>query len=91
VSSTKQKLNTQRSTELEIIGADDFMPAICWTRYFMEARGYQVQDNIGFQDNKRAILLEKNGKALSSKHTKHINIQYFFITNRVDKGDVSLV
>jgi hypothetical protein len=35
--------------------------------------------------------LEKNGKALSSKHTKHINILYFFITNHVDMGDISLV
>jgi hypothetical protein len=31
VSSTKQKLNTRSSTETEIVGADDFMPAICWT------------------------------------------------------------
>jgi hypothetical protein len=91
VSSTKQKLNTQSSKESEIVGADDFMPAICWTRYFMEAYGYQVDDNILFQDNKSAIRLEKNGKALSSKHTKHVNIRYFFITDRVDKGDVSLV
>jgi hypothetical protein len=60
--------------ESEIVGADDFMQVICWTRYFMEAQGYQVQDNILFQDNKSTILLEKNGKALSSKHTKHINI-----------------
>jgi hypothetical protein len=57
----------------------------------MVAQGYQVQDNILFQDNKSAILLEKNGKALSSKRTKHINIRYFFITDRVNKGDVSLV
>jgi hypothetical protein len=57
----------------------------------MEAQGYQVQDNILFQDNKSAILLEMNGKASSSKHTKHINIQYFFITDHVDKGNVSLV
>ncbi len=91
VSSTKQKLNTRSSTESEIVGADDFMPAICWTRYFMEAQGYQVQDNILFQDIKSAILLEKNGKASSSKRTKHVNIWYFFITNHVDKGDVSLV
>jgi hypothetical protein len=27
VSSTKQKLNTRSSTETEIVGADDFMPA----------------------------------------------------------------
>jgi hypothetical protein len=49
MSSTKQKLNTQSSMESEIVGADSFMPAICWTRYFiMEAQGYQVQDNILF-------------------------------------------
>ena len=35
--------------------------------------------------------MEKNGKALSRKRTKHINIQYFFITDRVAQGDVSLV
>jgi hypothetical protein len=82
VSSTKQKLkNTHSSTETEIVGADDFMPAICWTQYFMEAQGYRVQDNILFQDNKSTILLEKNGKASSSKCTKHINIRYFFITD----------
>jgi hypothetical protein len=91
VSSTKQKLNTRSSTETEIVGADDFMHAICWTRYFMEAQGYKVHDNVLFQDNtKSAILLEKNGKASSSKRTKHISIRYFFITDRVKKGDVSL-
>jgi hypothetical protein len=57
----------------------------------MEAQGYQVQDNILFQDNKSAILLEKNGKASSSKRTKHINIRYFFITDCINKGNVSLV
>jgi hypothetical protein len=31
VSLTKQKLNTRSSTESEIVGADNFMPAICWT------------------------------------------------------------
>jgi len=37
------------------------------------------------------MLLEKNGKASSSKRTKHINIRYFFITDRVNKGEVSLL
>jgi hypothetical protein len=91
VGSTKQKLNTRSSTEAEIVGADDFMPAICWTRYFMKAQGYDVQDNILFQDNKSSILLEKNGKASSSKRTKHINIRYFFITDRVKQEEVSVV
>jgi hypothetical protein len=90
VSSTKQKLNTRSSTESEIVGADDFMPAICWTRYFMQAQGYKIEDNILYQDNKSAILLEKNGKASSSKRTKHINIRYFFITDRVKKNELSI-
>ncbi len=37
------------------------------------------------------FFLEKNGKASSSKRTKHVDIWYFFITNRIDKGNVSLV
>ena len=90
VSSTKQKLNTRSSTETEIVGVDDFMPAICWTRYFMKAQGYEVRDNVLFQDNKSSMLLEKNGKASSSKRTKHINVRYFFITDRVSKGEVSV-
>jgi hypothetical protein len=55
MSLTKQKLNTRSTKESEIVGADNFMPAICWTQYFMEAQGYQVQDNVLFQDNKSAL------------------------------------
>ena len=66
------------------------MPAMCWTRYFMEAQGYDVTENIGFQDSKSAILLEKNGKASSTKRTKHINIRYYFITDRVRNGELTI-
>ena len=76
-SSTKQKLNTRSSTESEIVGVDDFMPSILWTRNFLNAQDYDVTENIIFQDNKRAILLEKNGKLSSGNITKHINIRYF--------------
>jgi hypothetical protein len=91
VSSTKQKLNTRSSTEMKIVGADNFMPEIRWTRYFMKAQGCSVKDNVLFQENKSSILLEKNGKASSSKRTKHINIRYFFITDRVSNEEVSVV
>ena len=90
VGSTKQKLNTRSSTEAEVVGADDFMPSICWTRYFLEAQGYKVSDNVLFQDNRSAMLLAKNGKSSSSKRTKHINIRYFFITDRVANGELSI-
>ena len=85
---TKQKLNTRSSTETELVGVDDFMPAICWTRYFMEAQGYTVNDNVVMQDNRSSMLLEKNGKASSTKRTKHINIRYFFVTDRIAKKEI---
>ena len=90
VSSTKHKINTRSSTETEVVSVDDFMPAIMWTRYFLQAQGYDVNDNVVFQDNMSSILLEKNGKASSSKRTKHINIRYFFITDRVKAGEVTV-
>jgi hypothetical protein len=57
----------------------------------MKAQGCGVKDNVLFQDNKSSILLEKNGKASSSKRMKHINIRYLFITDRVKREEVSKV
>ena len=47
-------------------------------------------DTIVYQDNKSAILLEKNGKASSSKRTKHMNIRYFFISDRIEKKELKV-
>ncbi len=88
--SSKQKLNTRSSTETEIVAVDGLMPSILWTRRFLEAQDYGVTENIIYQDNKSAILLEKNGKASSTKRTKHINIRFFFVTDRVKKNEVSV-
>jgi hypothetical protein len=88
--STKQKLNTKSSTEAELVAVDDAMPRILWTRYFLLSQGYAVEPAILHQDNQSAILLEKNGKASSSKRTRHINIRYYFITDRVKKGKITI-
>jgi hypothetical protein len=57
----------------------------------MKAQGYDAKDTILFQDNKSSILLEKNGKASTRKRTNHINICYFFITDRASKEELSVV
>ena len=86
--STKQKLNTRSSTETELVAADDFMPVILWTNYFLEAQGYGHQDTMLYQDNQSAILLEKNGCKSSSKRTKHLNYQFYFITDRIHNKEL---
>ena len=40
--SKKQKLNTKRLTESELVRVDDYMPMIIWVKYFLEAQGYTV-------------------------------------------------
>ena len=90
LASPKQKLNTGSSTESELIGVDDLMPSILWTRHFLEAQGHCVHENIVFQDNQSAMLLEKNCKASSGKHTKHIDIHYFFVTDQIQKKRMSV-
>ena len=88
--SGKQKLNTRSSTETEVVGVDDLMPAILWTRLFVEAQGFDVKENIIMQDNQAAMLLEKNGKASSGKRTKQLNVRFFFVTDRISKGEISV-
>ncbi len=88
-SSGKQKLNTRSSTESELVGVDNLMSLIVWSRNFLKAQGYAVLDNILHQDNRSAILLEKNGKMSSGKHTKHIVICYFFVTDRIRAGEIN--
>ena len=51
VSSTNQKLNTQSSTESELVGADDMMLIVVWSWYFLMAQGYVVTQNLLLQDN----------------------------------------
>jgi hypothetical protein len=88
--SRKQRINARSSTEGELIGVYDALPSILHARYFLEALGYNIKQNVIYQDNKSSITLEKNGKASSSKRTKHINVRYFFIKDIVDRGEASI-
>jgi hypothetical protein len=88
--STKQKLNTRSSTDAELVGADHGSTMILWTKLFMEEQGYEIKKNILYQDNKSTILLENNGKKSSSKRTRAINIRYFFLTDQIEKGNLSI-
>ena len=57
--SNKQKLNTKSSTEAELVGVDDASGHVFWTRELLNEQGYKVKENIIYQDNQSAILLEK--------------------------------
>jgi len=64
-SSTRQKINTKSSTEAELVGVSDALNMVIWTKNFLSDQGFQVTDNVVYQDNQSAILLEANGRASS--------------------------
>ena len=88
--SNRQKLVSRSSTEAELVGLHDVMPEIVWTRLFLEAQGLELGASTIYQDNKSAILLEENGRSSSGKRTRHINIRYFFIKDRINSNEVTV-
>ena len=43
------------------------------------------------QDNKSAILLQKNGPFLTGKGSKHVDGRYFFVVDKIKNKEVSEV
>jgi hypothetical protein len=84
------KMVTRSSTEAELVILYDVLPQILWTRNFLDAQGYGVSDSVVHQDNKSFILLTENGRKSNSKQTRHLNIRYFFVTDRVEAKELSI-
>ena len=89
VQSTKQKLVSKSSTEAEIIGVSDGLGEVIWARNFIahQLGQTEVKPAIVFQDNMSTMALIEKGRSTSSR-TKHINIRYFFVKDRVESGEV---
>ena len=45
--------------EAELVGIDNLMPQIIWDRYFLEAQGFTVNDNVVYEDNQSEIKMGK--------------------------------
>ena len=61
-----------------------------WSIYFIEVKGYMVEELELHQDNMSSMLVEKNNKDSSRKSKDHILVRYFFIKNHIENGDVLL-
>jgi hypothetical protein len=50
---------------------------------FMESQGYKITENMFEQDNESAIKFEKNGLTFAGPKSRHINIRYFWLKDRI--------
>ena len=54
----------------------------------MGCQGYDVKWKMIVQDNQSAIRLGKNGRNSCTGNSRHIDIRYFFVKDRVESGDI---
>ena len=87
--SNKQKQVSQSLTETELIGVYNMMPQKIWVGNIMQVQGQDVKQIKLMLDNMSSILLDHNGKVLSSKQTKHIDI-YFHIKEKADMNEIDI-
>ena len=88
--SSKQKINAKSSTEAELIGVSEVLPYNIWMTNFLKAQGYELEENILMQDNMSAIKMEKNGRKSCTGNSRHIDVRYFFIKDRVNKNEIEV-
>ncbi len=89
--STRQSLVVKSSTEAELVGISDGLNMAIWTREFLLHQGYsQIGAVRVHQDNTSSIVLAEKGYS-TSKKTRHIAARFFFVHDRIRKGEVSLV
>jgi len=84
-------LNTKSSTEAELVGASDVLPRNIWLEMFLGAQGYFLEENDFAQDNQSTMKLETNGRRSCGQQSRHIDIRFFFIKDRIDSGYMNVV
>ena len=89
--SGKQKLNTKSSTEAELVGVSDYLPYHIWIINFLQAQGYNIKKKTLYQDNQSAIKMERNGRNSCTGNSRHIDIRYFFVHDRVKTGQIEVI
>ena len=88
--SSKQKLNTKSSTESELVGLSKYLPYNLWWVNFLSEQGYSIVNNVIYQDNESTIRMARNGRNSCTGNSRHINIRYFFVKDRVDKKEIRI-
>jgi len=58
--------------------------------HFLVAQGLHIPTMTIYQDTKSTILLSENGMQSSSRRTKHLNVRYFFVTDKIQSGEVKV-
>jgi len=88
--SSKQKFNTRSTTESEVVSVSEYLPYDIWQVNFFREQGYDIRNNYIYQDNEHAMKLEKNGRNSCTGNSRHVEIKFFWVKDRVDNKEVEI-
>nr|BAP68993.1 RxLR effector candidate protein [Hyaloperonospora arabidopsidis Emoy2] len=88
--SQKQRTVALSSTEAEYMALSEATKEAVWLKVFLGELGEMTSDEAikMFEDNQGSIALAKNPEF--HKRTKHIDIRYHFVREKVESGEVIL-
>ena len=87
--SSKQKIVSKSSHEAELVATSDGGSQVIWTRSFLISQGYDVGPATIMQDNMATISSLTKGSTGSEK-SRHINIRYYWIQDRISSGELDI-
>jgi hypothetical protein len=88
-SSKKQRVVALSTCEAELYAESAAIQEVLWLRGLMEELGLYTQTgSTVFGDNQSTIAVSHNG--VKGERTKHVDVKYHFVTETVERGDVTL-
>jgi hypothetical protein len=88
--SSKQTIVTKSSIEAELVGLSDSANHGLFLRSFLTLQGYSMGAVIIYQGNLSCMALLARGRS-GGERTRHIDIRYFWMKDRVDRGEAEIV
>ena len=88
--SSKQHINTKSSTESELVGNSNYLTYPIWIIRFLEEQGCYMVEKRLHQDNESTIKLLKNGAKSCGEQSRHVDIWYFWTTDRIKEMDIEV-
>ena len=88
--SAKQTIVTKSSTEGELVALSDSANQGLFLRNLLILQGYDMPALIVYQDNMSCMALIARGRS-GGERTRHIDIRYFWVKDRVDRGEATII
>jgi hypothetical protein len=87
--SVKQTINTKSSAETELVAVSDGATPVINVQNIILSQGLQCEPAIIDQDNQSTLAMLEKGQA-TGPTSRHINIRYFWLTDRISTGEVEV-